>query len=218
MKTIYKKLLFLLLLLPFCVLAQNTFSGKVLDKVSGQPLPGVNINVQGSTTGASTDFDGKFQLLNVKKGDIVVFSFVGYRSKTLEFNAQQSLIVSLEEDASQLKEVVIQVGYGTVKKKDATGAVTVLSAKDFNKGLNVTSENLITGRIAGVSVTGGGAPGAKANIRIRGGSSLNASNEPLIVLDGLPLSNAVPDGSTSILSTIDPNDIESFTILKDASA
>ncbi len=207
-----------MLLLPFCVLAQNTFSGKVLDKVSGQPLPGVNVNVQGSTSGASTDFEGKFQLANVKKGDKVVFSFVGYRSETIVFNNQSSMTVSLEEDASQLKEVVVQVGYGSVKKKDATGAVTVLAAKDFNKGLNVTSENLITGRIAGVSVTGGGAPGAKANIRIRGGSSLNASNEPLIVLDGLPLSNAVPDGSTSILSTIDPNDIESFTILKDASA
>jgi hypothetical protein len=88
MKTIYKKLLFLMLLLPFCVLAQNTFSGKVLDKVSGQPIPGVNVNVQGSTTGASTDFDGKFQLANVKKGDKIVFSFVGYRSETIEFNNQ----------------------------------------------------------------------------------------------------------------------------------
>jgi TonB-dependent starch-binding outer membrane protein SusC len=218
MKTIYKKLLFLMLLLPFCVLAQNTFSGKVLDKISGQPIPGVNVNVQGSTTGVSTDFDGKFQLANVKKGDIIVFSYIGYRNETLTFNNQSSATITLEEDASQLKEVVIQVGYGTVKKKDATGAVTVLSTKDFNKGLNVTSENLIMGRVAGVSVTGGGAPGAKANIRIRGGSSLNASNDPLIVLDGLPLSNAVPDGSTSILSTIDPNDIETFTILKDASA
>ena len=218
MKTIYKKLLFLMLLLPFCVLAQNTFSGKVLDKVSGQPLPGVNVIIQGSANGASTDFDGKFQLSNVKKGDVIVFSFIGYRNETLVFNNQSQVTMYLEEDASQLKEVVVQVGYGSVKKKDATGAVTVLAAKDFNKGLNVTSENLVTGRIAGVSVTGGGAPGAKANIRIRGGSSLNASNEPLIVLDGLPLSNAVPDGSTSILSTIDPNDIESFTILKDASA
>ena len=218
MKTIYKKLLFLMLLLPFCVLAQNTFSGKVLDKVSGQPIPGVNVNVQGSTTGASTDFDGKFQLANVKKGDKIVFSFVGYRSETIEFNNQPSVTVSLEEDASQLKEVVIQVGYGSVKKKDATGSVSQISSKEFNKGINVTPESLISGRISGVNVVGGGAPGAKADIRIRGGSSLNASNEPLIVLDGLPLSNAVPSGSTSILSTIDPNDIESFTVLKDASA
>ena len=114
-----------MLLLPFCVLAQNTFSGKVLDKVSGQPLPGVNVIVQGSANGASTDFDGKFQLSNVKKGDVIVFSFIGYRNETLVFNNQSQVTMYLEEDASQLKEVVVQVGYGSVKKKDATGAVTV---------------------------------------------------------------------------------------------
>ncbi|GAA6765031.1 TonB-dependent receptor [Flavobacterium sp. CGRL1] len=105
-----------------------------------------------------------------------------------------------------------------LRKKDATGSVSQISAKEFNKGINVTPESLIGGRIAGVNVVGGGAPGAKADIRIRGGSSLSASNDPLIILDGLPLSNAVPSGATSILSTIDPNDIESFTVLKDASA
>jgi iron complex outermembrane receptor protein len=99
-----------------------------------------------------------------------------------------------------------------LRKKDATGAVSQISSKDFNKGQNVTPESLISGRIAGVNVTGGGSPGAKADIRIRGGSSLNASNEPLIVLDGLPLSNTTPSGATSILSTIDPNDIESFNL------
>ncbi|RKS94518.1 iron complex outermembrane receptor protein [Flavobacterium limicola] len=218
MKTIYKKLLILLLLLPFSILAQNTVSGIVLDKVSGQPIPGVNVNVQGAANGVSTDFDGKYQLTKIKKGDKIVFSYIGYKNTVVDYVTQNSLNVSLEEDANQLQEVVVQVGYGTVKKKDATGAVTVLAAKDFNKGQNVTAESLITGRVAGVSITGGGSPGAKANIRIRGGSSLNASNEPLIVLDGLPLSNAVPNGSTSILSTIDPNDIETFTVLKDASA
>jgi len=219
MKTIYKKLLFLMLLLPFCVLAQNTFSGKVLDKVSGQPLPGVNVNIQGSTTGASTDFDGKFQLLNVRKGDIIVFSFVGYKSETLKFSNQQSVTISLEEDASQLKEVVIQVGYGTVKKKDATGAVAVLGAKDFNKGVTVNPDNLLNGRVAGVTVnSGGGAPGSGSTIRIRGGSSLNASNDPLIVVDGLPIENSTGTGSTSFLASLNPSTIESFSILKDASA
>jgi TonB-linked SusC/RagA family outer membrane protein len=218
MKTIYKKLLFLVLLLPFCAIAQNKVEGMVLDNVSGQPIPGVNVKIEGGTSGVSTDFDGKFQLNNVKPTDVLSISFMGYTTKTVVVGNQNSLTIKLQEDSNQLKEVVVQVGYGTVKKKDATGAVTVLSTKDFNKGQNVTAENLITGRVAGVSVTGGGAPGAKADIRIRGGSSLNASNEPLIVLDGLPLSNAVPDGSTSILSTIDPNDIETFTILKDASA
>ena len=218
MKTIYKKLLFLLLLLPFSILAQNTVTGSVVEKATGQPIPGANVNIQGAANGVSTDFDGKYKLSNVKKGDKIVFSFIGLRTVTLTYDGQATLNASLDEDSNELKEVVVQVGYGSVKKKDATGAVTVLSTKDFNKGQNVTAENLITGRVAGVSVTGGGAPGAKANIRIRGGSSLNASNEPLIVLDGLPLSNSTPDGTTSVLSTIDPNDIESFTILKDASA
>ena len=218
MKTIYKKLLFLLLLLPFSILAQNTVTGSVVEKATGQPIPGANVNIQGAANGVSTDFDGKYKLSNVKKGDKIVFSFIGLRTVTLTYDGQATLNASLDEDSNELKEVVVQVGYGSVKKKDATGAVTVLGSKDFNKGLNVTSENLITGRVAGVSVTGGGAPGAKANIRIRGGSSLNASNEPLIVVDGLPLSNATADGTTSVLSTIDPNDIETFTILKDASA
>ncbi|MDA6070530.1 TonB-dependent receptor [Flavobacterium sp. AC] len=218
MKTIYNKLLFLFLLLPFTVLAQSTVTGTVADLATGQPIPGVNVNVQGAPGGASTDFDGKFQLSNVKNGDKILVSFIGYKTSTIVFNGQKTLSVSLEEDTNQLQEVVVQVGYGTVKKKDATGSVSQISAKEFNKGINVTPESLISGRIAGVNVVGGGAPGAKADIRIRGGSSLTASNEPLIVLDGLPLSNAVPSGSTSILSTIDPNDIESFTVLKDASA
>ncbi|MBX9886362.1 MAG: TonB-dependent receptor [Flavobacteriaceae bacterium] len=218
MKTIYKKLLFLVLLLPFSILAQNTITGTVLDNVTKQPIPGVNITVKGTTNGVSTDFDGKFQLTNVNKGDALLFSFIGYKNLIVNYVAQKSLTVALEEDQNQLNEVIVQVGYGTVKKKDATGAVSQIAAKDFNKGQNVTPESLISGRIAGVNVTGGGAPGAKADIRIRGGSSLNASNEPLVVLDGLPLSNATPSGATSILSTIDPNDIESFTVLKDASA
>jgi len=218
MKTIYKKLLFLFLLLPFTVLAQNTLNGTVTDLATGQPIPGVNVNVQGAAGGTSTDFDGKFQLPNLKNGDKVLVSFIGYKTSTIVFNGQKSLTVSLEEDTNQLQEVVVQVGYGTVKKKDATGSVSQISAKEFNKGINVTPESLIGGRIAGVNVVGGGAPGAKADIRIRGGSSLSASNDPLIILDGLPLSNAKPEGATSILSTIDPNDIESFTVLKDASA
>jgi iron complex outermembrane receptor protein len=218
MKTIYKKLLFLLLLLPFCVLAQNTFSGSVLDKASGQPIPGVNVNVQGSTNGASTDLDGKFQLSNVKKGDVLVFSFIGYRNETVVFDNQKLIVVSLEENANELKEVVVQVGYGSVKKKDATGSVTVLTAKNFNKGANVTAENLLSGRVAGLTVNTSGAPGSGSQIRIRGGASLFASNDPLIVIDGLPISNSANTGSTSFLASLNPNDIESFSVLKDASA
>jgi iron complex outermembrane receptor protein len=218
MKTIYKKLLFLLLLLPFCVLAQNTFTGSVLDKTSGKPIPGVNINVQGSVKGTSTDLDGKFQLSNVKKGEQIVFSFIGYKSEIVVFNNQKSITVSLEEDANQLKEVVIQVGYGTVKKKDATGSVTTITTKDFNKGPVVAVDQMLQGKVAGLQVTNnGGSPGEGATIRIRGGSSLNASNDPLYVIDGVPVDNGIQGGKNP-LATINQNDIESVTILKDASA
>lgn len=218
MKTIYKKLLILVLLLPLSVLAQNTISGTVTDKTSGQPIPGVNVNVQGTANGSSTDFDGKYQLANVKKGDKILFSFIGYLNTTVEYVDQKTVNVSLVEDANQLKEVVVQVGYGTVKKKDATGAVTVLSTKDFNQGTNATAENLLNGRVAGVTVNTSGAPGSGSQIRIRGGSSLFASNDPLIVIDGLPIENTAGTGSTSFLASLNPSTIESMTVLKDASA
>jgi TonB-dependent starch-binding outer membrane protein SusC len=218
MKTIYKKLLFLLLILPASVLAQSTLSGTVTDKASGQPLPGVNVVVEGSNNGVSTDFDGNYQLTNVKVGETVVFSYVGYQSTTVKFTGQATENVSLSEDANQLQEVVVQVGYGTVKKKDATGSVAVLGTKDFNKGANVTVENLMNGRVAGVTVNTSGSPGSGSTIRIRGGSSLYATNDPLIVIDGVPISSTTNTGSTSALGAVNPNDIESFTILKDASA
>ena len=218
MKTIYKKLLFLLLMLPFSVLAQNTVDGVVVDSKTKQPLPGVNVVVQGTQTGASTDLDGKFKLPKVKNGDKLVFSFIGYKNETVTYNGQKSLSVSLSEEANTLQEVVVQVGYGNVKKKDATGSVTTLATKDFNKGTNATAENLLSGRVAGVTVNTSGAPGSGSEIRIRGGSSLNAQNDPLIVIDGLPITNSSSIGSTSVLAALNPNDIESFSILKDASA
>ena len=218
MKTIYKKLLFLFLLLPLSVLSQNVLSGVVLDKTSGQPLPGVNVVVLGSSKGAATDLDGKFQLTKVVKGDKIVFSFIGFKSETIEYSNQTTIKVSLQEDANLLSEVVVQVGYGTVKKKDATGSVAVLSAKDFNKGSNVTAENLLNGKIAGVTINTSGAPGSGSEIRIRGGASLNASNDPLIVIDGLPIDNNTGTGSTSFLASLNPSTIETITVLKDASA
>ena len=194
----------------------NKISGVVLDQ-KGEPLIGASVLIKGTNTGTITDVEGAFVLPASDKSTTLLVSFIGYTSKEIATNGEKLRIV-LTEDSNELKEVVVQVGYGSVKKKDATGSVSLISAKEFNKGQNVTPESLISGRISGVNVTGGGAPGAKADIRIRGGSSLNASNDPLIILDGLPLSNTVPSGSTSILSTIDPNDIESFTVLKDASA
>jgi TonB-dependent starch-binding outer membrane protein SusC len=219
MKTIYKKLLFLLLLLPVTVLAQGSLEGVVLDSKSKQPIPGVNVVIQGASTGASTDFDGKFRLSNVKNGDKVVFSFIGYTNQTINFSGQKTVSISLVEEANQLQEVVVQVGYGTVKKKDATGSVSVVTSKDFNKGAILSADQLLTGKAAGVRITNnGGQPDSAPNIRIRGGASLNASNNPLIVIDGVPISNDNPAGVSNPLSLINPNDIESFSILKDASA
>jgi TonB-linked SusC/RagA family outer membrane protein len=209
MKTIYKKLLFLLLLMPFSVFAQSTLEGTVVDKASKQPLPGVNVVIQGSSAGTQTDFDGNFKISG-KQGDKVVFSYLGYKNSVVNFSSQKGLMVSLEEESNQLQEVVVQVGYGSVKKKDATGSVELITSKDFNKGAITSVDGLLNGRASGVVVTSSGTPGNGATIRIRGGSSLLASNDPLIVIDGLPI-----DGG---LSSVNPNDIETFSILKDASS
>lgn len=218
MKTIYLKLLFLLILFPLNALAQSVLTGTVVDSKTKQPIAGVNVLLQGATSGASTDFDGKFSVKNLKSGDKVNFSFVGYKKSTITYTDQKNLIVSLIEDSNELKEVVVQVGYGSVKKKDATGSVALITAKDFNKGVNVTTENLLNGRVAGLTVNTGGSPGSGSTIRIRGGSSLFASNDPLIVIDGLPISNDSGSGSTSILAGLNPATVESITVLKDASA
>jgi iron complex outermembrane receptor protein len=218
MKTLQKKLLFFLLILPLGILAQSTLKGTVLDGANSGPLPGANIIVEGTKNGTTTDFDGKFTISNIKTGDVITISYIGYKDQKITFNNQNNITITLQEDSKELKDVVV-IGYGTVKKKDATGSVSTLSSKDFNKGTVVTAENLLNGKVAGVSInTGGGAPGSGAEIRIRGGSSLLASNDPLIVIDGLPISNSGAAGSTSVLSSINPNDIESFTVLKDASA
>jgi iron complex outermembrane receptor protein len=210
MKTIYKKLLILFLLLPFSVLAQSTLSGVVLDKTSGRALPGVNVVVAGASKSVATDLDGKFQLSKVVKGDKIVFSFIGFKSETIVYSNQTSITVSLQEDANVLNEVVVQVGYGSVKKKDATGAVEVLTTKEMNKGYVSTVEGLLNGRAAGVVVTQGGRPGDGAAIRIRGESSFNAKNDPLVVVDGVPIENGI--------NSINPNDIETISVLKDASS
>ncbi|MBC7493697.1 MAG: TonB-dependent receptor plug domain-containing protein, partial [Flavobacterium sp.] len=218
MKTIYKKLFFLMVMLPFSVLAQNTLSGIIIDSKTNQPLPGVNVNVQGSSNGTSTDFDGKFKLSKINNGDKIVISYIGYTNQTVTYLGQTSITIDMVEEANKLQEVVVQVGYGTIKKKDATGSVSVLTAKDFNRGTNVTTENLLNGRIAGVTVNTSGAPGSGSEIRIRGGASLNASNDPLIVIDGLPIENKTNTGSTSFLASLNPATVESITVLKDASA
>ncbi len=219
MKTIYKKLLLLLVILPFSVLAQSGLSGIVTDKTTKQPLPGVNVVIQGSSTGTQTDFDGKFQLPKINVGDKILVSYLGYKNQTIAYNSQKEITIALEEESNQLQEVVVQVGYGSVKKKDATGSVDIVSSKEFNKGAIISADQLLIGKAAGVRITNnGGSPDSAPNIRIRGGSSLNASNNPLIVIDNIPISNDNPAGVSNPLNLINPNDIESFSILKDASA
>ena len=219
MKTIYKKLLFLFLLMPLSILAQSSISGVVLDAKTNQPLPGVNVIVQGASNSTTTDFDGKFLLNGLKNGDKIVVSYVGYQSETINYSGQKQVSVSLNEDSTQLQEVVVQIGYGSVKKKDATGAVSVVSAKDFNKGAILTADQLLVGKTSDVRITNnGGDPDSAPNIRIRGLSSINAEASPLIVIDNVPIDNRLAAGQGNPLSLINPNDIESFTILKDASA
>ncbi|MGZ0016216.1 SusC/RagA family TonB-linked outer membrane protein [Yeosuana sp. AK3] len=216
MKTTLNSLLFLMLFAPMWIFGQTTVKGTVTEQSSSQPLPGVNVLIKGTATGTVTDFDGNYQI-NAKNGDVLVFSYVGYNNVEMTYTGQPTLNVQLTENTAQLDEVVV-IGYGSTTKKDATGSVEAITSEDFTKGNIVTPENLLSGRIAGVSITTSGAPGSGSQIRIRGGSSINASNDPLIVIDGLPITNGGVQGSRGVLASINPNDIDSFSVLKDASA
>ncbi|MES2892327.1 MAG: SusC/RagA family TonB-linked outer membrane protein [Bacteroidota bacterium] len=204
-----------LLLLSVAAWAQTVVSGKVTDAKDGTPVAGVSITVKGTKTSTQTAGDGTYRL-TVPAGAKLVFSSVGFT--TQELTAAQNLDVSFASAAQQMNEVVV-VGYGTARKKDLTGAMTSITSKDFQKGAITTPEQLILGKVAGVSITSnGGAPGSGSTIRIRGGASLRASNDPLIIIDGVQLSGGGIAGSANALALINPNDIESFNILKDASA
>lgn len=192
-----------------------TVSGTVADSKTGVGLPGVSVSVKGSTGGTTTNSEGNFTL-KVPSGATLVFSSVNY--KNLEKAAEEgAMFVSLEASAAALNEVVV-IGYGTARKKDLTGAVTSISSKDFQTGNIQSPDQLIVGKVAGVQITpNGGAPGAGSTIRIRGGSSISANNDPLIVIDGIPVDGGIA-GAANPLTLINPADIESFNILKDASA
>lgn len=190
-------------------------TGKVVDGADQQPIPGVAVMVKGTTTGTVTDFDGNFTLA-AEQGSTLVFSFIGYT--TLELPAAQGMSVTLVSDAKELDDVVV-IGYGVARKNDLTGSVTAIKPDEKNKGLVTNAQDMIAGKIAGVSVTSqSGTPGGGATIRIRGGSSLNASNDPLVVIDGLAMDNSGVKGLSNPLSMVNPQDIETFTVLKDASA
>lgn len=210
MKNFKLLLIGFLLASSFSMFAQQTVQGVVKEKKSGDALPGVSVVVKGSTKGTETDFDGKFTIEKVKAGEVLVFRYLGYADKEIVVSANRNLTVELEESLEQLEEIIV-IGYGSTTVKDATGSVEAITAKEMTKGNIVTAENLISGRVAGVNITTSGAPGSGSQIRIRGGSSLNASNDPLVVIDGLPLSGVD-------LNSINPNDIDSFSVLKDASA
>ena len=191
-------------------------TGKVTDSKTGEGLPGVSVIVKGTTTGAATDINGAYSI-NASKGATVVFSFVGYTTFASKVEGG-TLNVQLTESAKTIDEVVV-IGYGTVKKSDATGSVQAVSSKNFTKGMASSPQELIAGKLSGVTVTSnGGSPTSSPTIRIRGGSSVSASNDPLIVIDGVPVDNSVISGVGNALQSINPNDIESMNVLKDASS
>jgi len=202
----------------------RVLTGRVTDS-TGTGVAGVTVTARGTQTSTQTNNDGSFRITVPSSVDALIFSSVGFATRQVPVVSGSAMNVSLSGATSSLNEVVV-IGYGTRMKKDLTGAVTNITAKDFNKGTITTPEQLIAGKVAGVQITSnGGAPGSGSTIRIRGGASLNASNDPLIVVDGVPLApNRNPDGTSSIsgssdpLSMINPNDIESMNILKDASA
>ena len=212
-----KKILILLSVLALTsatAFAQYTAKGVVEDKFG--PVIGAAVIQVGTSNGVQTDIDGQWSLTVPSASTLIEISFLGLKTVTVE--AGQAARILLEDDQEFLDEVVV-IGYGTVKKSDMTGSISTVKADEVNKGVITTPADLLRGKSAGVVVTSGsGMPGSGATIRIRGGSSLNASNDPLIVIDGLPVSNDGISGMSDPLSSINPDDIESFTVLKDASA
>jgi TonB-dependent SusC/RagA subfamily outer membrane receptor len=184
-----------------------TIKGTVTDQASGQPLPGVNVLVKSTSKGASTDFDGNFEIKNVEINSVLVFTYIGYQNQEVVVKNGDVLSVVLVEDTESLDEVVV-IGYGSQKKRDITGAVSIVSAKTLDEIKPIKVEQALQGTVSGVNVTTqSGAPGAGLDIRIRG-ISTNGANGPLVIIDGY-------QGDLSVLN---PNDIETITVLKDAQA
>ena len=208
------------LLLMGCLqlLAQTrTVKGEVTDAQNGEALIGATVTVEGEKGGTVTDFDGNFSLQVSSSAKKIKVSYIGYIDKVLAIS--ENMKVKLESDSKALADVVV-IGYGTARKSDLTGSVATVKAKDFNKGLVSSPEQLINGKVSGVQImSNSGSASAGSTIRVRGGASLNASNDPLIVLDGVPLEQGgISGNSSNFLSMINPSDIESMTVLKDASS
>jgi TonB-linked SusC/RagA family outer membrane protein len=216
--TCYAKTFALLLCCLICLgtFGQSThkISGTIRDE-KGVPLAGVSVRIKGATTGTQTDGNGYFTL-EAPEGAVLTLTYIGYEST--EVASKSNADITLHPLALTLNDVVV-IGYGTTTRKELTGAISTVSSKDFQSGAITTPEQLIAGKVAGVSITSnGGSPGSGSIIRIRGIASINASNDPLIVIDGVPLSGNNIYGTSDPLSMINPNDIETFTVLKDAAA
>ena len=224
--SLLKKPLLILMLLIGSISYGQSVKGVVTD--ADGSLPGVSVTIQGTTSGAQTDFDGNYTI-KASQGDVLVFSYLGYKTEVRTVGSETVINVTMTEDSTQLEEIVV-IGYGTTTVKDATGSVASVRAEDFNKGIIASPEQLIQGKTAGVQISStSGAPGAGVNIRIRGTNSVRSNNNPLFVVDGIPLSgqettsggNVIGLGSNPAknpLSFLNPNDIESISVLKDASA
>ena len=205
-----------LFLIPVLAISQRTITGSITDAETGEGLIGASILVVGTSTGTVTDFDGNYSLNLPEGGEQITVSYTGYSPQTITIGASNILDVQLKS-GTVLDEVVV-IGYGTVKREDATGSVQSVTTKDFNKGAITSTQQLLSGKVAGVQITTDGDPGGGSTIRIRGGSSLSASNDPLIVIDGIPVAPGGISGGRNPLNIVNPNDIESISILKDASA
>ncbi|WP_438961574.1 SusC/RagA family TonB-linked outer membrane protein [Nonlabens sp.] len=203
----------LFLVLPLLAVAQSVVTGTVKDASTGLPVPSASVLVKGTSNGTATDFDGNYTLGDVPDGATIVFSYLGYTSQEIEYTGQATIDVSLAENPSELDAIVL-IGYGSTTKENVTAAQTTVKTEEFNKGAIVSPGQLLAGKAAGVQVTAAtGRPGDGPQIRVRAGSTLSASADPLYVVDGIPL-----DATNANLNTINPAEIESFTILKDASA
>lgn len=213
-----QRLLWLLLALCFSLSVsaqQTTVKGNITDS-SGYEVIGANIMEKGTTNGTVSDLDGNFILTVSNPQAVIVVRYIGY--KEVEMTVKPVMKIVMEEDSELLEDVVV-IGYGSVKKGDATGSVTAIKPDEFNKGLRTTAQDALVGKVPGVNViSSSGAPGSGSTIRIRSGASLSASNDPLIVIDGVPVDNSTIEGGGNVIGGINPNDIETFTVLKDASA
>jgi iron complex outermembrane receptor protein len=216
MKQLVSILFLFLLSSPVLIFGQRTISGTVTDAETGEGLIGANVILEGTLVGVATDFDGNYTLQLTEESKNLVFSYTGYGTVIIPIGASDQINAKLSS-GSILDEVVV-IGYGTVKREDATGSVQSVASKDFNRGAITSPQELLSGKVAGVQISTGGDPGGGSTIRIRGGSSLSASNDPLIVIDGVPIAPGGVSGSRNPLNLINPNDIETMTVLKDASA